>query len=122
MKDFSQVMEYQIARQAIRDYPDIREYGKYIKFLPKHLKTGLFREFRAYKYLVAKYKNDRVAISNFEEDKKGIDLVIERDLEEGAQVIYFAVSGPADKELHLNCNFKLIVTDKTIYQEKVWIQ
>lgn len=107
-------MEYQILRQSIKTEEFVR-FKKLIRFLEEPSRIGLIREYRAYHWLKKKYPNDLIAISNMFEDQEGIDIVIERN----DKIIKFAVSGPADKEPHYNCDYKIMVTDRKIYQSKI---
>lgn len=107
-------LKYQNLRQLIRDI-GYKPFLKLIGGLPDDMQIGLAREYRAYYWLKKKYPNDKVAITNMFEDKEGKDIVIERN----TKILYFAVSGPSDKEKHSNCDYKIIVTDKTIYQKAI---
>lgn len=111
---------YQKIRQKITDINSFKlfkeEINKYK--LNNHLKLGLIREFRAYYWLSKKYKNDLVKISTSLEDREGIDIIIYKK-KSLVNKIYFAVSGFADKEIHNNCNYKIIVGKDKIYQKKL---
>lgn len=107
-------LDYQVIRQSIKTSGP-ESFKNKIKDLPENEKIGLWREYRAYKWLKSKYSNQRLAVSNAMEDADGIDFVIETN----NGIINFAVSGPADMEPHLNCHYKIIVTDNKIYQKKV---
>ncbi len=107
-------LDYQVIRQSIKDH-NLVKFKIDIQHLLPNEQLGLMREYRAYWWLRNKYSNDKIAVSNMFEDKNGIDFVMERDYE----ILYFAVSGPADQEDHLNCHYKIIVTNNKIYQQKV---
>ncbi len=81
---------------------------------------GLFREYRAYKWLKALFSNKyKILPGTIDEDvNKGIDLVAHR-LDGTGEKLFFAVSGPSDKEDKQHCHYKIIVTKEKIYLKKL---
>lgn len=81
---------------------------------------GLFREFRAYKWLKALHsKHYEILPATIDEDvNKGIDLKAV-PFDGSGRILNFAVSGPGDKEDKPYCHFKLIVTEQKIYMKKI---
>lgn len=106
-------LKYQSLRQMIK-YKGYKQFLVLIKHQSEDIRKGLIREYRAYYWLKKKYPSDRVSITSMLEDQDGKDIVIERN----TKILYFAVSGPADLEEHLNCDYKIVVTDNRIYQKK----
>lgn len=126
-------LEYQSLRLLIPDNPVYKNFEKYIKNTPKNIFLGLKREWRAYWWMVKKYPKREIFISTMNMDKDGVDLYtglkkwsVEFEHYTEGNIVkipyrnwkYFAVSGPADKEKHSICNYKIIVTDTKIYLKK----
>ena len=116
---------YQSLRRRISDIPDFQEFNNQafskLGECP-HEYVGLVREWRAFWYLKSKYKASKVWMSDASDDAKGVDIIVLKPKTSKLPwLLKFAVSGPGDhEEKDPNIiNYKLIVTDKKIYQKKV---
>lgn len=123
------ISNYQRTRELIPEFDDYKSFqmmisdAREINFISQNEKKGLVREWRAYYYLVARFPNNKILISDAKSDKIGIDLIMMHSgqtIDAGTK-IQVGMVNPFKKQLAKNIDIYMQVLDdrsKPIYYIK----